>query len=95
MQQRLSLGRAALTESGKPMSETWEQAVLDVLKANRRVMSLQEIYRAMECHPVVTLHHRELWENQPKYHHWIRSTLAKLKKRGAIRHVGRGLYISN
>ena len=77
------------------MSDIWEEAVLRIVKANKEVTSLQEIYREMENHPLVTPHHRELWGGQPNYHHWIRSVLAKLRKRGAIQRVGRGRYISN
>ncbi len=77
------------------MPDTWEEAVLRIVKTNRGAISLQEIYRKMESHPLVTSYHRELWGNQPNYHHWIRSTLARLRKRGAIQHVSRGLYISN
>ena len=77
------------------MPDTWEEAVLRVVVTNKGAISLQDIYRKMESHPLMTPHHRELWHGQPNYHHWIRSALAKLKKRGAIQRVGRGLYISN
>ena len=77
------------------MSETWDEAVFGVLRGRRAVMSLNEIYRAMENHQIVTPHHRELWGNQPNYHHWIRSSLARMKRRGNVRHVGRSLYTSN
>jgi len=77
------------------MPDTWEEAVLRIVETNKGSMSLQEIYRKMKSHPLVTPHHREQWGNQPYYYHWIRSALARLKNRRAIQHVGRGLYISN
>ena len=77
------------------MPDTWEEAVLQIVKTSQGTISLQEIYRKMESHPLVTPHHREQWGNQPNYYYWIRSTLARLKNRGAIQRVGRGLYISN
>ena len=77
------------------MSETWEEAVLRIVRAKNGVISLQEIYEEIESHQVVTPHHKELWGGQPNYHHSVRSVLAQLKHRGAVRHVGRGLYVSN
>ena len=69
--------------------------MLRIVETNKGAISLQEIYRKMESHPLVTPYHREQWGNQPNYHYWIRSALARLKNRGAIQRVGRGLYISN
>ncbi len=77
------------------MPDTWEEAILRVVKTNKGAILLQEIYRKMESHPLVTPHHRDLWSGQPNYHHWIRSALARLKKRGAIQRVGPSRYISN
>ena len=77
------------------MPETWEEAILRIVRAKSGAISLQEIYREMEHHPLVTSHHRELWVGQPNYHHWVRSVLAKLRSRGTVQRVGRGLYISN
>ena len=77
------------------MTETWDEAVFDVLQRQGTVMSLKEIYGAMECHPIVTSHHKESWGSQPNYHHWIRSSLARLKRRGKVQHVRRSLYASN
>ena len=77
------------------MSETWEEAISRIVRAKGTEISLQEIYQAMEGHPLVTPHHRELWGHQPNYHHWVRSALAKLSRRGEVCRVGRGLYMSN
>ncbi len=77
------------------MRETWEEAVLRIVRAKDGPITLQEIYQAMECHPLVTPYHKEPWGGQPRFHHWVRSYLARLKKRGDVRHVGPGRYISN
>ena len=96
MRQRQSLGRVGRIKSEEPMPDTWEEAVLHIITAHEGAVSVQEICRKMEPHPLVTPHHRELWRGgQPNYHHWIRSVLAKLKRRGAIQRIGHGLYISN
>lgn len=76
------------------MSETWDEAVLRIVRANAGPISLQEIYQEMEQHPLVTPHHREEWGHQPRYHHWIRSSLGRLKNENKVRHVGRSLYES-
>ena len=76
------------------MPETWEEAVLRIIRTRDAEISLQEIYQEMDSHPLVTPHHRELWEGQPNYYYWIRSSLARLKRRGDIQHVGHGLYNS-
>ena len=77
------------------MPETGEEAVLAILKARKGFIPLQDIYSEMETHPLVKAHHRDDWGGQPNFHHWIRSALAKFKKKGAIRRGGKGLYISN
>ena len=77
------------------MSETWEEAVLRIVRAKNGEISPREIYEEIEPHQLVTPHHKELWGGQPNYHHWVRSTLARLGHRGANRRVGRGRYVSN
>ena len=80
------------------MSETWEEAILRIVRAKNGEISLQEIYREMEHNQLVTPHHKELWGGQPIYTHCVRSALAKLRKRGAVRHVSpkrSGRYVSN
>ena len=76
------------------MSETWAEAVLRIVEARAGPITVQEVCQEMERHPLVTPHHRELWGHQPRYHHWVRSTLGRLKKEGRVRHVGRSLYES-
>jgi hypothetical protein len=75
--------------------ETWEAAVLRIIRSHKEGISIQEIYKAMENHPLVTAYHRELWGNQPNFHLWIRSALDKLKQQGDVRHVDRALFVSN
>ena len=77
------------------MRETWEEAILRIVRSRETATSVQEICAAMDGHQLVQPHHRELWAGQPNRDHWVRSTLARLKKRGLVRHVGRALYISN
>ena len=77
------------------MSETWEEAILRIVRAKNGEISLQEIYREMKHTRLVTSHHKELWGGQPNYHHWVRSVLAKLRDNGAVWRVSRGRYVSN
>ena len=78
------------------MSETWEAAILRIVRAKNGVIELQEIYEKMEGHPLVTPHHLELWTNgQPIYQCQTRAHLSNIEKRGAVRRVSRGLYIAN
>ncbi|MCY4396805.1 MAG: hypothetical protein OXC10_16895 [Rhodospirillaceae bacterium] len=74
--------------------ETWDEAVLRIVRAKAGPILAREIYQEMERHPLVTPHHREIWGSQPRYHHWIRSALARLKNDRKVRHVGRSLYES-
>lgn len=74
------------------MSDTWEQAILIVISNRGEPMFLQDIYKEMENHPIVTAHHEELWGGQANYKHWIRSALARLKSKGKIIHVERAIY---
>lgn len=77
------------------MHETWEEDVLAIIRGKGGPITVQEIYREIERHPLVKTRHRESWGGQPNFHHWVRSYLAKLKKRRDIRHIGRGLYVAN
>lgn len=78
--------------SPKERPDTWEEAVFNIVGSLKRPVSLQEIYARMAEHLLVRSHHRKLWGSQPNYHHWVRSVLAKLKRKGLVCHVGRGLY---
>ena len=72
--------------------ETWDEAILRIVRATAGPISLRDIYQEMERHPLVTPHHRKNWGSQPRYHHWVRSALARLKNDGKVSHVGRSLY---
>ena len=77
------------------MMETWDEAILRIVRARNCPLSLPEIYEEMECHPLVTARHREPWKDGvPNYHHAIRRRLTNLYNRGEVRRVGRGLYSS-
>ena len=79
-------------------NETWNEAILRIVRAKAGVISLPEIYQEMEQHPLVTPRHRELWDNgQPRYQCAIRRRLTTLCRRSEVRNVnvGRGLYTSN
>ena len=79
------------------MSETWDEAILRIVRASPGVISLRGIYQEMEQHPLVTLYHREPWKKggQPSYQCATRRRLTTLCERGEVRRVDRGLYISN
>lgn len=78
------------------MSDTWDEAILRIVRASARPLSLPEIYREMGKSPLVTAHHREPWKDGvPNYHHAIRRRLTDLCNRGDVRRVGRGIYTSN
>lgn len=74
------------------MSDTWEQAVLRVISNRGEPMFLKDVYKEMENHPLVTPYHKELWESQARYKHWIRSTLARLCNERKVTRVERGIY---
>ena len=75
------------------MDETWEEAVLTVLRTRPgKEWCLQDIYTGVEKRAIVTPHHRLPWGHQPNFHHWVRSTLAKLKREGQVVHAGPALY---
>lgn len=77
------------------MTETWGEAILRIVRTSARPLSLSEIYREMECHPLVTAHHKEPWKDGvPNHHHAIRRRLTDLCRCGDVRRVGRGLYSS-
>lgn len=75
------------------MNETWADAVLAILRRRpKHPWTLDEIYVEIEHQPIVAARHREKWGGQPNYHHWVRSTLARLKADGKVIHVGRARY---
>ena len=79
------------------MSETWNEAILRIVRARAGVISLQEIYQEMEPLPLVTPYHREPWKKggQPRYQCAARRRLTTLCRRGEVRRVDHGLYTSS
>ena len=75
------------------MTETWKEAVLRIVRAQDGEITVQEIYREIEGHPLVTPRLMEIRYDRPYYHHYVRSALDKLNKRGDIRRVGHGRYV--
>ena len=77
------------------MSETWEEAILRIVKAKSGVISLQELYREMEHHPVGYISSQGFMGGQPTIIigsglPWPSSGVAE-----RVQRVGRGLYIAN
>ena len=79
------------------MPETWDEAILRIVRARAGNISLQEIYQEMVLHPLVTPYHRDPWKpgGQPRYQCATRSRLTPLCRRGEVRRVGQGLYTSS
>jgi Ribbon-helix-helix protein, copG family len=72
---------------------TWAEAIIVTMsKRLRHDWKLSEIYSAVERLPILKERHRNHWGSQPNYHHWIRSELAKLCRKGKIRRIGRSTY---
>ena len=79
------------------MPETWDEAILRIVRARAGEISLQEIYQEMVLHPLVTPYHRDPWKKggQPRYQCATRRRLTTLCRRGEVRRVGHGLYTSS
>ena len=79
------------------MLETWNAAILRIVRASAGAISLREIYQEMEPHPLVTRYHREPWRKggQPHYQCAIRRRLTTLCRRGEVPRVDHGLYTSS
>ena len=79
------------------MPETWNEEILQIVRAKNGVISVQEIYSEMVLLPLVTPYHREPWKKggQPRYQCTIRRCLTTLCRRGEVRRVGHGLYRRN
>lgn len=77
------------------MSETWEEAILHTMKRlGGKGLPLQKIYKGMETHSLVTPYHGQSWkpDKQARYECWIRSVLARLKKKGLVKQIARAIY---
>ena len=72
---------------------TWEDAILHVMQQRpSHHWTLTEIYKEVVKLPIVTTHHLEDWGGQPNYHHWVRSAIARIKKKREIKRVKRSTY---
>jgi hypothetical protein len=76
------------------MHETWAETLKAIVD---RPMALAEIYSGVRRRRNLTPRDLEPWEGdkQPRYQCWCRSELAKLVKRGEVRHLARGRYAPN
>ncbi len=76
---------------------SWEDVVLWVIQKRKGgEITLQEIYKGVSRHPIVTAELRKLWKNgQPLYQCYIRSSLPRLKRKGLIANPRRAVYKSN
>ncbi len=75
--------------------ENWKEEILKIIKlADKKIVSLQDIYAEMRNHAVVTSYHMEPWSPglQPRYQCWIRRSLTDLVREGRICRVSRGMY---
>ncbi len=76
----------------------WKDAVLNIIRQQKgKEITLQEIYRKMLGHSLVTDSHKEPWKTgkQPKYQCWVRRVLTDLVREGLINRPRTGVYKSN
>jgi hypothetical protein len=72
---------------------TWNDAVIQVMaKRPSRDRHLQDLYAQIGELPIVSAHHRDTWGCQPNFHHWVRSTLNRLRKAGRVERVGHATW---
>lgn len=84
------------TRSMRGAASTWDQLVLQLVDEKSEEITLQELYKAIVTHPLVTPYHQEPWKpgRQPRYQCWARRCLSNLVRRGVVRRVGKGIYAS-
>jgi hypothetical protein len=71
----------------------WEIAVvLCIRDFGGDLVDLQRIYQGMEKYRELTKEEQEIEYGQPRYTHYVRSCLAKLKKFKIVNQKGRGMY---
>ena len=74
---------------------TWKEAIIEVMRTRpARDWPLQDIYRAMERHPVVKTYHGEAWKSggQARSQCWIRRALTNLVREGFVARVHPATY---
>jgi len=76
---------------------SWENVVFGVIQKRKGgEITLQELYKGVSRHPIVTDELRRPWKNgQPLYQCYIRSSLPRLKSKGLIANPRRAVYKSN
>lgn len=72
--------------------QTWRAAILETIESLGRQASLQQIYKQIPNFKHLTEKDLTKWGRQPMYHHYIRSIIARLCKRGELLHTSRGFY---
>lgn len=77
------------------VKEDWDSTIHEIIKQARTTISLNEIYKAIETHSIVTHYHRQPWKpgGQPRYQCWTRRCLTNLISKKSIKRVGRALYL--
>jgi hypothetical protein len=72
--------------------QTWRAAILETIESVGGQASLQEIYVQIPNFKPLTKKDLTKWGHQPMYHHYIRSIIRRLCKRGELLHISRGFY---
>ena len=73
----------------------WQEAIIQIMRdLGGEEIQLQEIYRGMRGHPIVTSDHLNPWKpgGQPKYQCWIRRYLTDLVREDVVKRTGTGVY---
>jgi len=73
----------------------WEKAIIEAIRSRGgKGIHLQDIYKEMVHHPLVTHYHKEPWKpgGQPRYQNQIRRRLTSLKRKGTVVRIVRGIY---
>lgn len=71
---------------------TWKIAVLETIRDLGGEGCLEDIYIKIKKYVSITPELQKFWGNQPYYHHYVRSIIAKLKKSGELKHIDMGVY---
>ena len=72
---------------------SWEIAIILCIRdCGGDLVDLQRIYQTLERYRDLTKEDQEIIYGQPRYTHFVRSNLAKLKKWGIAEQKGRGMY---
>ena len=72
--------------------QSWRLAILKTIESLGGQASLQEIYAQIPTFKPLTEKDLTEWGHQPMYHHYIRSIIARLRKRRELFPISRGVY---